>query len=115
MLSRIAPKGTDRESFLGETLKTKKMEYPSLFREECFLLETGLRHEKVLFIQGYGDQHTHCLPAGAFLHSERLQHRPGFGGGELKAGDRRHLRSFRHLYPCLQIAPRKGELQDKGN
>lgn len=59
------------------------MEYPSLFREESFLLETGLRYEKRHFTLGYGDQHTHCLPAGAFLHSERLQqHR--FRGEGLK-------------------------------
>lgn len=64
------------------------MEYPSLFREECFPLETGLRgsSEKALFTQGYGDQHTYYLPGGAFLHSESLQHRPGFGGGGLKGG-----------------------------
>ena len=116
MLSGVAPKHAVWESLLGETLKQRRWRIPpSLFREEFLLLETGLPYKKALFIQGYGDQHTHYLPAGAFLHSERLQHRPGFGGGGWKGGRTGHLQPFRRLYLRLQIAPRKGELQGKGN
>lgn len=84
MLVRTAPKGTVWESLLGETLKQRRW---------SVLLSSGRNpsrqrqgSEKALFTEGYGDQHTHCLPGGAFLHSERLQHRPGFGGGGLKWG-----------------------------
>lgn len=107
-LSRKAPKGTVWESLLGETLKQRRW---------SILLSSGRNDscqrqgsEKALFTQGYGDQHTHCLPGGAFLNSERLQHRPGFGGGVLKGGgDGRHLQCFR-----LSICVYK-QLQGSGN
>lgn len=38
-----------------------------------------------------------------------------FWGWRVEGGHQAHLRSSRCLYQCLQIAPRKGELQGKGN
>lgn len=91
------------------------MEYPSLFRQECFLLETGLPYEKALFRQGYEDQHTHCLPAGAFLHSGRLQqHRPSFGSGGLKRGTRHTCGLLGILIRVYKQAQGRGSCRVKG-